>query len=502
MIPRATFVERARAATRRIPVYPVALVLTALLTLFVNAGEPVTVLPRPVAVAVFLVLALQGLCSFVLRGAARGALATASLLLAVAGLWPLALALLVPPAWWLAISWLRQMRNQPPLSSDSLRIGQRALNIFSVILLVITIGTAVLVGAFRFYGPPRADSSPGGSQLSLPNIYLIQLDGYPGLDSVRETLGIDNESFAASLEAMGFDVVRGSRSNYTQTWPTLASMFEMTYLQDEPGLLPAPADLGEQRRRLAAVMNRGRALDELRAHGYRITTMPSAFSSASLLTADRVIEGGQMNEFEELVLRKSGIIGLLGDWGQSWIASEARARIEAGIDALGEQRPAVPTFVFDHVLAPHPPFLFEADGSPTPLRSCYPHPCPFWVADLAGTQTTKAGYGQALQAELTYLNHRVLDGVNHLVAADPSAVVILFSDHGMRFDPEDIPEHFENFFAARTPGKAEVFDQQLSLVNVFPELLNAYLGTDIESVPYQAWQSALMPLDLTRVVLP
>jgi hypothetical protein len=491
--------RRALADSRRIPVYPAALVLTALVTLFVNAGEPVTVLPRPVVMSVALVLGIQGVCSVLLRSQARGALAAASLILVMAGLWPLSLALLAVPAWWTVIFGLRRLQGRSPAPVEPLQIAQRALNVFSVFLLITSVGSGLLVGAFRFYGPPGKGASASVASASLPNIYLVQLDGYPGLDAVRATLGIDNESFGRSLEGLGFAVLRDSRSNYTQTWPTLASMFQMRYLEDEPSLQSAPADLGEQRRRLAHLINHARAFDELRAHGYRITTMPSAFSSATLLTADRVSEGGEMNEFEELVLRKSGVIGTLGQWGQSWVASQARARVEAGIDALGEPPPAVPTFVFDHVLAPHPPFLFEADGSPAPLRSCYPNPCPFWVADLAGTQTTKPAYGQALQAELTYLNHRVLDRVRQLVAADPSAVVILFSDHGMRFDPEDTREHFQIFFAARTPGRVGVFDQQLSLVNVFPELLNAYLGTDLVPISYEAWQSALLPLDLSRV---
>ena len=477
------------------PIYPLALVVTGIVTLFVNAGEPLVVLPRPLIVAMGLVLVVQVASSLVLRSPSRGALATAVLLLLLAGLWPLAIAVLALPAWWLLVLGWRRLRAEPAPPPRPLLVGERVLNAFSVALLILGVGSGLLMGGFRWYGPPPGSGTAGSG----PNIYLVQLDGYPRLDSVRDRLGINLEAFAQALETRGFAIASNSHSNYSQTWATLASLFDMTYLEDEPGLLPAPPDLGEQRRRLQGVMNRGRAIQELRSRGYRIATQPSAFTTAALLSADRIDASPDMNEFEELLLRKSGLMGLAGDWGESWAEGQARGRIESGIDSLGSRSFSAPTLFYDHILAPHPPFLFEADGSATPLRPCYPASCPFWVNDFSGLDMTQDDYATALADELSYVNGRLLESLDRLTKSDPTAVVILFADHGMRFDPEDTAEHFENFFAARTPGKPEVFDASVSLVNVFPELFNAYFGESLATQPYRAWQSSELPLDLTRV---
>jgi hypothetical protein len=485
---------------RTIPLYPLALVLAAVVTLFVNAGEPVTVLPRPVVVAALVVLTVQLLLSLLLRSRELGALATLVGLLMVARLWPLAAALLIAPAWWLVISWSRRRRGLERLSSRSLQVGHRALGVFSGVLLAVVVVFGALSGAFRWYGPDTTAAVDAEGSSTLPNIYLVLLDGYPSLQAVRD-LGFDNESFAEELGRLGFEVSRESRSNYSQTWPTLASMFQMGYLQDEAGLLPAPPDLGEQRRRLAKVINTGRALAALRSAGYRIATMPSPFSSTALLAADRVVETGDLNEFEELLLRNSGVLNLFGDAGEAWVVSQERGWIESNIDALGVPAASGPTLTFNHIMAPHPPFLFKADGSATEPRECYPRTCPFWVTELAGTETSVAEYGDALEAELAYLNARILERLETLITQDPGGVVILFSDHGLRFDASGTDEAFENFFAARTPGRQGLFGSSASPVNLFPTLLNEYLRTDFAIAPYRAWRSGLLPLNLSPLEL-
>jgi hypothetical protein len=481
---------------RRVPpLYPIALVLTALLTLFVNAGEPVTVLPRPIVAAVLGVLVIQALSSALIRNHDVGALVTLALLLLVAGLWPLALLLAALPLWWASISLLRRRRGESPLSTDPLRLGSRILQVFASALLGVVTVSGLLAGAFAWPTRPEVQRVAPAPD-DLPNVYLIQLDGYPGFDAVR-ALGISNDAFGDGLEALGFEVSRSARSNYSQTWPTLASMFQMRYLEEEPGLLPSPADLGEQRRRLGRLMNGGRALSTLRELGYEISTITSPFSSTDLATAERVTRSALLNEFEELLLRKSGLLALLGDPAEDWVADQARSWIEANINGIA----AVPgqSLVFNHVMAPHPPFLFTADGSETPLRGCYPRSCPFWVTELAGTETSVEEYGLALQAELSYLNRRVLHRVEQLIADDPGAIVILFSDHGMRFDEANMPEHFEILFAARTPGQTEVFPDSVSLVNLFPLLLNSYADAGLPVHGYRAWRSGLLPLDLAPV---
>jgi hypothetical protein len=73
--------------------------------------------------------------------------------------------------------------------------------------------------------------------------------------------------------------------------------------------------------------------------------------------------------------------------------------------------------------------------------------------------------------------------VDRIREQDPGAVILVFSDHGLRFDRTDSAEHFRNLLTAHTPGHPRLFGQAPTLINVVPELLNAYFDADIPMLP-------------------
>jgi len=96
----------------------------------------------------------------------------------------------------------------------------------------------------------------------------------------------------------------------------------------------------------------------------------------------------------------------------------------------------------------------------------------------------------------------ITDALKHIVAAKPSAVVVLLSDHG----PEELldwnapsepglGDRFANLFWARTPGFASLFPDDITLVNVLPMLFNAYLGTDIPLHGNDLWFGPTVGVD-------
>jgi hypothetical protein len=99
----------------------------------------------------------------------------------------------------------------------------------------------------------------------------------------------------------------------------------------------------------------------------------------------------------------------------------------------------------------------------------------------------------------------VLARVSEIVADDPEAVVIVFSDHGSRYDPQgDSAERYRILWASRTPGLPGLFEGQEQPASLFVGLLRGYFGADI------AWPSASVrfvgtgegPLKLMRQVTP
>jgi hypothetical protein len=110
---------------------------------------------------------------------------------------------------------------------------------------------------------------------------------------------------------------------------------------------------------------------------------------------------------------------------------------------------------------------------------------------------TRSDYAHLLGGQIEFLNGRLLEMVDRITATDPDAVVILFSDHGARFDSQVTDEYYRTFFAARTPGHEGLFPDDVSPVNVLVLLENAYFGTSLPVRGYQAWESGRLDLDLT-----
>jgi hypothetical protein len=417
--------------------------------------------------------------------------------------WVVALPLFTLGGCWQLLRLRRRLarnRSLPPLRFDRVT---RAIQTASVVWLVLSIVNGALSGAFAWYGPPGGTPVRAASSSAAPDIYLILLDGYPSLTTTATEFGIDNEPFAQALTDLGFQVSPGSRSNYMQTWTTLASMLWMRYLSEVPGLADPPKSYADQRRALTAVINSSPAMAMLRDRGYRIVTSPSAVSVNSLLSADEVLDDGHMSDLEEQLLRLSAL-PLVGDgFLRSWVPDEARRGIDAAFDHIPGVLQEVgrqPVFFFDHVLSPHPPFLYRADGTPRDLPACYPRACGLRITIAAGIGLSDAEYGEALGEQLEYLNGRVLAGVGEIIARDPGAIVVLFSDHGIRHDLADRQEFFDSFLAARTPGHPGLFGDAPSPVNYLSALFNAYFGTSLPLQPYQAWWSLPNPLDLEEWV--
>jgi hypothetical protein len=166
---------------------------------------------------------------------------------------------------------------------------------------------------------------------------------------------------------------------------------------------------------------------------------------------------------------------ILPDLQASWFYEQARDRIHATFDrleALAIARPAKPRFIYAHVMAPHPPIVFKADGSPAVGFGCFPERCGLWD-EVRGVDNRGLVVG-----EIEYLNSLVLGTVSEIIKNNQRpAVIVVFSDHGYRADLDDRNEMLRNLFVSYTPGHEGIFPQDVGLVNVVPRIVNAYLPT-------------------------
>jgi hypothetical protein len=298
---------------------------------------------------------------------------------------------------------------------------------------VVGMGGAIL--ASLPHGTARAtaaDVEPG------PNVYLILLDGYPRADTLMEYFGFDNTPFLDALTDRGFAVSERSTSLYPDTIQTLATLMQMKPVDELLG--EEWTGSLEQYRRLWSAFNDAPVPDAYEAAGYTTYSIVPPVPGHDWRTADVVLDSPWLSDFEAH-LSSRGVLRLLLPY-----AAMQRAEILDAFRYLKESADTSPRLVFAHVLSPHSPYVFAADGSPA-------EPCGTSCTDHAGPPNPMLA--DRLIGQVEFLNAMVLDALDHVIQVDPDATVVVLSDHGLRRDRADMDEWFRTLFAVRGPAFPE-----------------------------------------------
>jgi hypothetical protein len=341
---------------------------------------------------------------------------------------------------------------------------------------------------------------------ALPDIYYIILDGYARADVLQEVYGYDNTPFIDFLAQRGFYVADRSQANYAHTALSLASSLNLDYLDDEAARIGLDT---QDRQPLAALIDDSAALRFLKQQGYTIVAFPTGYDPTDLTGADIYLGSGRpLNDVEIGLLLTTPIPWLvMGDSQFNPYAPHAN-RIRYTLDHLAEtaQLP-VPHFVFAHVLGPHPPFVFDAQGNEVAPERGFNMGEGNHFLERGGTrQEYLAGY----TGQLTYINSRVEVVLDELLAqSSRPAIVILQSDHGpgSRLDWDDpqntyFKERMSILNAYLLPGgeTAGLYDE-ITPVNTFRLIFNHYFGTDLELLEdrsyFSTWEQPYRFIDVT-----
>jgi hypothetical protein len=357
-----------------------------------------------------------------------------------------------------------------------------------VILLAVAI-RAFQEGAFASVahdvvaeGPIRVASARAPAPVDAPDIYVVLLDGYTRADKLESLFGYDNRPFLAALEARGFEVASGSRSNYLATELTLASMFNVALLDESSG------DAGLKRLvRMRRLVNEGLAWSFLHDRGYETVAVASGFETVTPRAVDRFVDTGQMNELEVVALRTTALGRL--PHASAAVSDQHRNRVLGVLHATEREAANTterPRFVFAHVPSPHTPVVFDAEGRPmaADLATLY--------EEAARTRgVSREVYGAAYTGQVAHLNELVVATVDRILEASPNPpVIVLFADHGSGagldwadLENSDLDERTATLFAALTPGHRELFGDAPTPVNLLGALFNAYLGGTFATQP-------------------
>ncbi len=493
--------------TRRLPWHPLAFAALIVLTAWLDAAVSPFAAVRSLVVALVVAAAITAVASLPLRSIQAGAIiATASLgvvwskqlIAAVVELaermGPLVIvwALVVVAAVVITIRLVR--RSRPTLDRESLTI---VLNRASSLLLVAAVLLGLVTGRFAAtiddldQGSGLADWPRGETgEPERPDIYVILLDGYPRSDVLQYAFALDNEPFLDALTDRGFEVASASRSDYLWTHVSVPSALNLAYVEQIPAMLDVIEGRAPRQPTLRTTVANSVAFDVAREHGYTAVGVGSGFEEVAPRRADVYIDGGQLNEFETSLITSTFAGAIVAALAPDFASGQQRDRIEYNLDVLADiaetpGRP--PAFTFAHVPAPHQPVVLGEDGAPVEV----PISDSFYADSPMERGEDPDEFIERYRAQLPYLNGRVLDAIDAIVAASSvPPVVVLIADHGSASavnwnvtqpgdaDPARLLERTGTLFAALTPELADVFPDDISPADILRLLFDAYLGTE------------------------
>jgi hypothetical protein len=480
----------------RVPFHP--LLLAAYAVLFVYAANIGEVLPRdlvrPLTLALLAALIVLGLASLLLRDVRRGAIVATAVVIVVGFFGHVASTVVdygvgEPLLLALAAGLVVLAILYAALARGSLPAATTALNVFALGLVVISLLTIVPFETGRVAraseADPADDEAPIATASRQPgrDIYLLVFDRYGSDWSIRERFGIENDIYP-DLEAAGFQVIPGARSNYRATDFSIATMLSMDLLDD----------LSETVGRASGDRTpaRARLLDHevgrfMKANGYRYDHISAWYEPTfDNPIADEVMRYGKTTELES-VLDRATILPRIRDLiGEKPVDDEFRDRHRnealfafRALERIADD-PAL-TFTFAHILLPHPPYGFGEDGR-----------------IVLSAEEESRPEGELYAQQLSYTNDRMREVVAKLLEGpdETDPIVVITGDEGpflcfnvdcIDGSPETYGIRFGALRAYHLPGIDYTVPSDDTAVNIFRMILREYFGADLPDLPNRSY---------------
>jgi len=486
-----------------LPVHPFFFGTFPILFLFAqNAAEmKLSQVLTPLAISCFLALVLTVLFGMILRNLRKGAVIASTLVflflsyghfvralpefeyeMAESVLGPNLLILLVSLVVLVLIA-AATIKTRRPLSALT-----AFLNLLGLLLVLLELvhggfflATRDKAGEYR-----DAVSLPNTAVEHRPDIYYIVVDGYGRSDILREIYNFDNSDFISELRDLGFYVADSSYANYPQTILSLGSSLNLDYIENVGAFPRSSSDLVPLEERL----NNNRLMKFLTDCGYTTVGFSTGYGITDLVNVDRrYSRGWSTSEFETMLVAMTPLPIFAAS---SHSPSEAhRERVSYTLDQLPRlANEYSPKFVFAHIVSPHPPFLFDAEGNAVQTADYWSvADGSHWVKDSAGAEEYRRLYGD----QATYITRRLLQTIRQLLdnCGKDSPVIIVQSDHGPgsglkwgSWKNSNLRERFAILNAYYLPGVSEsTLYSEITPVNTFRVVLNHYFGTDLVLLP-------------------
>ncbi len=374
-----------------------------------------------------------------------------------------------------------------------------ALNIVAVALVAMTLTSILPTEARRLgAGIPVIANAPAAASDGTPqttrDIYYLVLDRYGSEEALRLLSGFDND-LPEWLRERGFFVADDSLANYPRTPLSLGATLNLGYLDDVARRYAGTGDFGPAHH----LVEENAVTSFIKHQGHRYFHIGSWWDpSRTSKAADVNLNVAEHSEFTSVFLDSTMEPLLTGRQRAGEAPAGAHEERPRGLDSHRyaalyqfeqlERMPSLPgpKFVFAHVLLPHEPYVFRADGSPT-------------TPDEGRTAVDPR-----LQVEqLRYTNTRIRAVIDRLLAVPPDRrpIIVLQSDEGPYLDASKttrsralrIRYGILNAFYLPDPGEPAPYTT-ITPVNTFRLLFSRYFGADLPLLPDRnyGWPTVLL----------
>lgn len=351
------------------------------------------------------------------------------------------------------------------------------------------------------------------SSADKPNVYYLVFDRYASLDTLNQVYNFDNSDLMNYFADQGFVARSEAYANYPFTQQSLSSTLSMGYLSDFEKRFKTDAGKFQTAFPYRTVLRHPPVAEVFRQNGYQYNQVSSWWDFT------RVGVEADSDPVKSFRLRILGLEFWLTDLQRDIFYRSAFSQIlQKGITvgnitiakydqdrnprqnfhdqmtaiqgiARNSQTQTQPQFTFAHILSPHDPYIFAADGTDAPYN---------------GDRTDQdLDEYKKYTNQLTYVNQRIKELISTLRSQDPTAVIIFQPDEGpypkqfrgklterSYFDPKNLDDtsmrhKFGITAAYYMPGVDQYTTRQelTNSVDAFPFVLNHYLGYDVAYLP-------------------
>ena len=476
----------------RLPLHPLLFAAYAVLFLYAqNLAEVLLVdIGAPLGRALLVAAVVLGVATLIYRDVERAAIVASALVVAffayghVAGLLGAGTSDRIQLAFWAVIVFIAAIHAARARSVAGLT---RGLNLVAVVLVVLVSITIVPYELNRAGRSPVSLAGPvtaASGTTSAPDIYYLVFDRYGSADAIERRFGITDNDLYDWLADRGFQVPADSRGSYRATDFSLAAILNMQYLDNLAEEIGPNSDDRTPAHEMLAQHEVGRFLEE---QGYRYYHVGAWFEpTASIPIADENLSFDTTSEFEN-VLRDTTIVPAVErvldiETPETTFRDRHREGTLFAFRQLHRLATAPgPKFVLAHVLLPHDPYVFRADGSVIP------------------EEEAKRGEEKDLyRGHLAFANANIKSVVDDLLSGPDSEdpIVIVQADEGPLFCRSvDCPEDSVDYAAVRygvlnalyLPGFDGRLPSTFSTVNTFRTIFREYFGADLPDLPVHSY---------------